>query len=189
MNQLSTFAARATAFLLITAALAGCETINANADWDKSFAFSGYDTFAWVSEHPLVSKEAGTSPLAEQRIQRAITDVMLSKGIRLVDDPKQADFVVAFGLGAREKVSVTSTPYMGGYYGRGPYWGARYYQDVDVRQYTQGRLAIDVYDVTARRPVWHGYATKNVTESMRADPEPHIREVVTAILAKFPPPS
>jgi hypothetical protein len=188
MNTITSLVSRASAVLVTVVALQGCETINAQSDYDKGFSFAGYDTFAWISEHPLVASEAGVSPLAEQRIQRAFTDVMQSKGIRYVADAAQADFVVAFSLGSREKVSVTSTPMYGGYYRMGGgYWGAPYYQDVDVRQYTQGRLAIDVFDVKERRPVWHGFATKNLTESVRADPEPVIREAVTTILKDFPP--
>ena len=188
MNTFTTFVSRASAVLFATVALQGCETINAQSDYDKSFGFAGYDTFSWISEHPLVASEAGVSPLAEQRLQRAFTDVMQSKGIRYVADAAQADFVVAFSLGSREKVSVTSTPMYGGYYTmRGAYWGAPYYQDVDVRQYTQGRLSVDIFDVKERRPVWHGFATKNLTESVRADPEPVIREAMAAILENFPP--
>jgi hypothetical protein len=70
-----------------------------------------------------------------------------------------------------------------GYHG----WGYGYYNDVDVRQFTEGHLAIDAFDVALRRPVWHGYGTKNVTSAMRKDPEKAINEAVTAILKDFPP--
>jgi hypothetical protein len=188
MASIANLAVRACVVLLATWVVQGCQSIQTQSDYDKAFSFAGYDTFSWVSEHPLVAKEVGVSPLSEERLMRAFTDVMASKGIRYVADAQQADFVVAFSLGSREKVSVTSTPVYGGYYTmRRGYWGAPYYQDVDVRQYTQGRLSIDILDVKERRPVWFGYATKNLTESVRADPEPVIREAVAAILKDFPP--
>jgi hypothetical protein len=93
---------------------------------------------------------------------------------------------VAFTLGAREVVDVNSTAYPTGFYR--PYgWGGAYYQDVDVRQYTEGRLAIDLFDTRLKRPVWHGYVTKNITGKDQADPQAVITEAVSSILVDFPP--
>jgi hypothetical protein len=173
-------------FGLLCLVVAGCETISAHSDYDRSNDFSRYGTFAFISDRPLVSAPPEVNPLLEGHIVRAVTASLSAKGMRLVGDPAKADFVVAFTLGAREKVQVTSTPYPAGF--RGPYgWGMGYYNDVDVRQYTEGRLAIDVFDMTSKRPVWHGYATKSVTSGDRANPQPLIQKAVDAILADFPP--
>ncbi len=58
---------------------------------------------------------------------------------------------------------------------------------MDVQQYTEGRLSIDIYDVAEHKPVWHGAATKRITDSMRENPNETITEIVTEILAGFPP--
>jgi len=170
--------------------ITACESIQVNSDYDHDVSFASYKTFSWISEHPMVSKATEVSPLAEGRIQRAIADNLTRKGIRYVADQAKADLVIAFSVGAREKVSVTSSPYPAGVW-PGAYgyhgWGGAYYNDVDVRQFTEGRLAIDVFDMGQKRPVWHGYGTKNVTSAMRKDPEAAIREAVTAILKDFPP--
>ena len=113
-------------------------------------------------EQPLLSAPAEASPLASGRIQRAVAKALAAKGFGSVSDVGSADFLVGFTLGARDKVRVDTNRYPVGF--RGPYrWGLAYYQDVDVRQYTQGRLAIDVFDAKLQRPVWHGYATKNLS--------------------------
>jgi hypothetical protein len=71
---------------------------------------------------------------------------------------------------------------------RRPYrWGGAYYQDIDVRQYTEGRLAIDVFDGKLKRPVWHGFATKTISSADQADPQKAIDAAVAAIVAEFPP--
>jgi Domain of unknown function (DUF4136) len=171
-------------------AITACESIKVNSDYDHDVSFANYKTFSWISDHPMISKAPEVSPLAEGRIQRAITDNLTRKGMRYVADASKADVVIGFSVGAREKVSVTSNPYPAGVW-PGAYgyhgWGGAYYNDVDVRQFTEGRLAIDVFDVGQKRPVWHGYGTKNVTSSMRKDPETAIHEAVTAILKDFPP--
>ena len=171
---------------LALAGLPGCETIRVVSDHDPSFSFAGYDSYAWISEHPMVSSERGLNPLLEGRIMAAIQDSLGQKGMKLVADPARADFVVAFGVGARDRVSVTSTPYPVAY--RGAWrWGAGYYNDVDVRQYTEGRLAIDIFDAAEKRPVFHGYATANI--SATTDPakrQQMLRNAVSRILAEFP---
>ena len=169
--------------------IGACETINTRSDYDHSVDFSGYDSFAWISDKPMVVASPEVSPLAQSRIQNAIRRTLESKGMRFVEDATDADFVVGFTVGTRQQVRVDTTPiypYPAGY--RGPYrWGYPYYQDVDVREYTQGRLAIDVFDAAEKQPVWHGFATKNITGADQADPEPLITKAVEAILKDFPP--
>ena len=138
----------------------------------------------------IIGSTAGiqVSPMTEGRIKRAIQESLQSKGLQVVADPDQADFVVAFTVGARDEVQVTSYPtaYRGAW--GGGYWGGGYYgNQVDVRQYTEGRLSIDIFDRAEHRPVWHGWATKRITSKAQEDPEPVLREVVAAMMAKFPP--
>ncbi len=53
--------------------------------------------------------------------------------------------------------------------------------------YTEGMLAVDVFDNESRQPVWHGWARKRITGRDIEDPEASIDEAVEAILADFPP--
>ncbi len=163
----------------------GCETMKAKSDFDPSVDFSHYQTYSWISDHPLLASAPGVSPLAEERIQHAVSEVLAAKGYRFVEPGAAADFVVAFTLGTREVVSVDPAGYPGGFYR--PYgWGGPY-QGLDVRQHTEGRLAIDLFDTRLRRPVWHGYVTKSITSKDQANPQAVISAAVTSILGKFPP--
>ena len=119
-----------------------------------------------------------------------------TKGYRLIPDAESADFVLAFTVGSREEIKVDSYPSMSaGYAGYGyprhwGGWGGAYYgvgTETSVRQYTKGMLAIDVFDVASRRPVWHGVATKTIYESDREDAGGTIQAAVDAILEGFPP--
>jgi hypothetical protein len=56
-----------------------------------------------------------------------------------------------------------------------------------VRQYDKGMLAMDVFDVKERRPVWHGVATKSISEQDIHDIDGTIQAAVDAILEGFPP--
>ena len=172
--------------------LSGCaSTTKGNSDFDPSVSFAGYHSFAWIAEHPMIiGATAGRqiNPMTEGRIMRAIEESLRSKGFEVIADAEQADFVVAFTIGARDEVQVTSYPTAYRCFHRGGYWGGGYYgTDIDVRQYTEGRLSIDIFDRAEHRPVWHGWATKRITRKAEEDPEPVLREVVAAIMAKFPP--
>jgi hypothetical protein len=49
------------------------------------------------------------------------------------------------------------------------------------------KLVPDVEDVEDRRPVWHGVASKNISESDRKDSGATVQAAVDAILVGFPP--
>jgi hypothetical protein len=61
--------------------------------------------------------------------------------------------------------------------------------DIDVRQYREGTLAIDVFDVHTRRPVWHGWAQKELTRKDVEQSSASIHDAVESVLVKFPPAS
>lgn len=171
---------------LCALALAACETLRVSSDFDHTASFAGYHSFAW-----LPREHHGTAnPLVVQRAHDAIQAELTARGFSYRDDAAGADFVVDFTIGARERTDVQSypSPYVGpGWWGPGwwgyPYWGTQ----VDVRQYREGTLSIDVFDARSHRPVWHGWAAKELTRSDIEHSEAPIRAAVAAVLAKFPP--
>jgi Domain of unknown function (DUF4136) len=48
-------------------------------------------------------------------------------------------------------------------------------------------LSIDVFDNHTHRPVWHGWAKKDLSEKDIEQSEEPIRQSVAAVLSKFPP--
>ena len=177
--------------------LGGCaSTFEATHDHDANHDFSNYQTFAWISENPMkVGPSVETpNPLLQPRIMSAVEAELATKGYQMADRRGDADFVLSFTVGSREKIRVDSYPTMSvgvasGYPSHWG-WGAAYHccaTDTQVRQYTKGILAIDVFDVKQRRPVWHGAATKTITESDRENMQETVNAAVDAVLAGFPP--
>ena len=195
MNKLRYFSVVFTTLVLAS----GCATgFKATHDHDPTADFSDYKSFAWVSEHPMTvgSTDRIPNPMLEGRIMTAVEVALGEKGFTLVPDADAADFALAFTVGSREEIKVDSYPSMtAGYAGYGyprhwGAWGGPYYgygMETNVRQYTKGMLAIDVFDVSEHRPVWHGVATKTINESDRKEADKTIRDAVAAILAGFPP--
>ncbi len=179
--------------LAVMSALAACtspvETItNVNPKVDISV----YKSFSWISDKPLVSHIPDGqpfNPVIETRIKSAIVEGFQSKGYAMVDNSAEADFVVAFTVGTRDKIRLITVPApYHHYYRRGPGFRAYYYgaPAVSAYTYTEGVLAVDVFDVKTKQPTWHGYSTKLITLSDKKNPGPVIREIVTSTLAAFP---
>ncbi len=185
--------AAAPATLLAVALLATACGTRGYADFDPNARFDTFRTFAWVSDTPgLIEAESGevstVDPLLDRRIRATIEDVLATKGYRVLPELEGADFALAYSVGTREKIDVSSSPSYSVGYGSG--WGGRYGgwyagTSTSVRSYTEGTLAIDVFDVKSREAVWHGWASKRLSPS--ADRQKVVDEVVLAILKKFPP--
>lgn len=177
-------------FLTLTVvSLTGCaSTIETYSDYDRGAAFSEYDTFAWISEHPMVSspkQAAATNPFMETRIQDAIQNELTLRGYRLVASDDDADFVVSFSVGGRKEMSVESYPVA---YRNRWTWGGAYIGDsVSVESTTEGVLAIDLFDAETKAPIWHGVAKKNLTAAEEKLRGSIIQDSVAAVLAEFPP--
>jgi predicted small secreted protein len=183
-------AARLSFVLPAAALLAACVTMQGGSDYYSAADFSGYRTYSWLSDSPLIRAESGRveiSPLDLRRIREAIERELTGKGFQLVSGPESADFAVAFTVGARDMIDASDYPDTY----RGPWrWNAPYYwPNVDIYMYTEGMLAIDIFDNATREPVWHGWARKIVSGADVEDPESAINAAVASILEDFPPES
>ena len=174
--------------MLAALAVTGCATMEAGSDYYREADFSGYRTFSWVSDSPLIqsdSERVAISPLSVRQVREAIERELRAKGFTLVAEPQAADFALSFTVGARDMISMSDYPeaYRGSWR-----WGAPYYwPNVDIYMYTEGMLAIDVFDRATSQPVWHGWARKQILSADIDDPQATIDAAVREILDGFPP--
>ena len=125
------------------------------------------------------------SPLSVRRLKDAIESELAEKGFENATNAREADFVISFTVGARDKTDVDADPdYCGDtWQWNPPYCGC----SVEIYTYTEGMLGIDIFDGQTREPVWHGWARKRITDADVRDPKPVIERVAKAILSSFPP--
>ena len=169
-------------FLMVAA---GCAGLTVQHDYDPGADFSDYRTFSWISDRPvLIINPQMNNPMVQQQIPRIVRESLEARGYRFEKDREKADFVLSFTLGSRQGLTVNHYP--------GPYsrtWQMQQSPVYDeVKDYADSGLAIDIFDVGTRKPVWHGTGSKNVTGRDQADIEALVRQIVNAVLAKFPPP-
>ncbi len=175
--------------------LAGCATpMQVTSDFDETVDFSKFRTFSWIAPNPLIRSvtQRPLSPLVEQRLMSNTRALLPARGLSFVEDPAEADLVIAFTIGSRDGIRIDSIP-TPGFHARpsGPrragwrgYWPGN---TVTTRQYTEGQLAVDMFDVAEARPVWHGTSGRQLTQSEREAPDELLREALEAIFDQFPP--
>lgn len=183
---------------ILLLAVASCSTTyQAKVAFDKNDKIDtlGYKTFAWLSPGKIMAPQLDINPVMKIRVDEEIEKAFIAKGYQLIDDAEQADFAISYTVGNRDKIKVSHYPtsYNTGFgWGRGYYGGsyggmysAHVSTETRVRQYTEGKLAIDVYDVKSHQPAWHGWAVKRVTTDDKEAPSSAIKEIVSKVVNQF----
>lgn len=171
--------------LLLAFLLAGCSTVSVNYDYDQNVAFANYRTYGWLGSGTGTGGNPATnrlsSDLLDSRVHNAVDAEMGLHNITASDNP---DLLVTYYLGTEDKVQVTDWGYRYSDY----YWGHGGRQ-IDVTQYTEGTLVIDLVDAATKTLVWRGSATGVVDGRQRtpAELQERVNNVVAKIFANYPP--
>ena len=175
--------------LLITCLIllaAGCSSIKTTYDYDSSADFSRYKTYQ-------ITDDAQKFPIQEldrTRLLNAIETELAAKGFSKSDNP---DVLIDIQVKLEQKQSATATNTGGyGYYG-GPYrygWGAGYggTTHINVENYVDGTLFINMIDKSTEKLVWQGRGTKTLEEHPSPEKkQQNISYGVKQIFLKYPP--
>jgi hypothetical protein len=170
------------------ALLAACSQYDIKYDYDVESNFQNFRTYAWI---PQQISEGSTSAstamqrntLLDKRIRSAVDVNMAAKGFTV--DENNPDLLVVYHTGMQNKVDVTDW----GYTYSGSYWGWAG-RDIDVYNYTEGTLLIDLVQAHDKELVWRGSAT-GVVDPNRSPEEvqERINDVVAQIFSNYPPKS
>lgn len=161
--------------------LAACESMpRTRSDYDPTADFSAYKTFGFVSAQ-ADHQDAQYTSLITRHLQSTSRVEMEKRGYVYTDD--NPDLLVDFQIIAQDKIRVNT-------YGGSPYWRNRYGAwggyDVDVRQYTEGTLLVDVVDPKKRQVVWQGVAQGTITEAKLQKIDERAPKVMAAIFSEYP---
>lgn len=163
----------------------GCSTISTNYDYDTATDFSRLRTYDWMKVPP----SSQTSPFVLDRIKTATDRVLHAKGYQQTSN--NPDFLLAAHAGQQSKIQVTDWGYGYGYAPRARrYRGGRYRGGgLDVYEYHEGTLILDVVDARSKNLIWRGTATGTIDPG--ATPEKKTQKIddaVQEVLRDFPPP-
>jgi hypothetical protein len=147
-----------------------------------------YKTFSWLKETKILTLSEDINPVMKLRIDDTVEDAFIAKGYKLIASAEDADFTISYTVGSRDKIKVNTYPstyHTGFMWGRGYYGGMGMGLETRVQNYTQGRLAIDVYDVKSHQPAWHGWAVHKIKSDDRKESEKLIKNLVVEVLVNF----
>lgn len=173
--------------------LAGCDD-HITVDRDPSVAIRKGMTWAWrpmaakasqatrQGQRPVISRDVipgedypapvanPNSQIVRDRLKIAFEQVLASKRLAQVNDPGQADFIVDYSVGIRERRARIATPTYApilvcGYYGCWQSWGPGYWGPPEIRtiRYHEGTLVFSLHRREDRRLAFRAISQKVVT--------------------------
>jgi hypothetical protein len=168
---------------LIPAIFFGCSSVSTSFDYDPAVDFSKYKSFKIYEGETIPDDELEKNPLVKKRILNSVINELKSKGYEVVDS-NEADMLIVIHAGIKERTEITDWGSYGWY---NPWWGA-YGGRIDVNQYEEGTLVIDMVDAEEDELVWRGLGTKILEDySTQEIMQQRIDTYVAKILANFPP--
>jgi hypothetical protein len=190
MIHRTTIAAAAIALAVSLGACSSSSPIQSTYDYNREIDFRGYQTYAFISDNPMAVSQAqgAVSPMLQGRLMESIRIAMNGKGYSEVRDPETADMAIGFTVGSRDQIKVDTYPssFQTGYSRRGYYYGYNYGTETRVRQYTEGQLAVDIFDVASHTPAFHGVASKKISDADRNNQQEALNAVTVEALSGFP---
>jgi hypothetical protein len=166
---------------------AGCSTMQIDSDWNPRARFDSLSTWDWLPGRPAVSTNLPTDlSLVAQRVETALEEGLTARGYQKVAEGTTPSFYVASHVAVDSKLEART---MYSSFGPGVWMGPSL-AETYVDEYQQGTLLIDVIDPARREVIWRGRAQARVDDNSSPEKrEARVREAVTKILAKFPPPA
>lgn len=171
---------------MVAIAVAGCATGTiVRSEGDPDAGFSAYRTFGFFAV-PGTDRE-GYETIVTRTIKASVRREMEARGYRYV--PANGELLVNFNASLADRVEFYQRPIpVTEYYTYRNYASWRSYA-VDVDQYKEGTLNIDVVDAARNQLVWEGVAVGRVTEKTYRNREAAIDKAVRDIFAEYPIPA
>lgn len=171
-------------FLTTLGILGACSSVRVSSDFDREANFAAYKKYAFTKE----ALELPVGDLNRKRILQAVTNELEAKGFTASDQP---DVWIDLNVKTEQKENATATtvsPYGSRY---GYRWGMGVgfsTTNINIEQYVEGTLFVDMIDVSKKQLVWQGRGVGTIDPD--ADPEKkeqRINNAVKQIFAKYPP--
>ena len=166
--------------------LVACSSVKVQTEFDNAANFTAYRTYAYLPRGPGPEQaEAARDARLREVVVQSIDKALGAKGFRKVNPDQSPDLLVAVHGFASNRIEVQSYGYS---YAATPYgfYPGLSTPAVDVRQYADGTLIIDLIDAAKREMVWRGTAQDTFTPGAEAKA---IASAVDKTFAHFPPPA
>lgn len=168
------------ALVFLTAGCASTPRITTNTNPNADFASFG--TYNFMPALGTDRPNGVQTPLSAM-LMSAMSREMSSRGYQRSDNP---DLLINFFVNTERRMDVRQVPGPNTFYGfrfnRYATWGG---YRTEVRQYTQGTLAIDLVDARRNVLVWEGIAQQRLGSNAQQITQEQVDDVVRQVMAEF----
>ncbi len=182
-----------TGVLAASLALGACSTPQVRYDSDARANLASYRSYVWElpeAEDDTAGGPAFRNPLNEQRLRDAVDAQLAARGLQAAAEGAKPDAYVTVAVGTRQSAERERRFPVRVGFGFGtwrPGFGSSVMiYDDGFYDYREGRISVNLYDATTRKPVWYATVEQDLTYLTGADAEKRINAVVAAMFAKFP---
>jgi hypothetical protein len=156
-------------------------TLTVTNDYDHTANFSQFHTYKIVQ---LEQQYQALSQFNQTRVINAVNAQMLAKGFTQSENPDMLVNITSI-LKNKQEIVANSYGYGGGYR---PYaWGGgNMSTTVNVQDYQNGSLIIEVANASTKKLLWEGIGNQDIDQPSN-NPEQAINNAVQKIMASFPP--
>jgi hypothetical protein len=172
--------------ILVFLAVGACSSIKTSYDYDKTADFTKYKTYNYTPE----ALALGIQELNRSRLIAAIDKEMTARGMTKSDSPDAMVDILVKAEQKRDATATTSGSGMYGGYGGGwryGYGGGFTTTQINVNEYIEGTVFINLVDKATDKLVWSGRGTKVVDEEASPQTrERNINEGVKAVFKNYP---
>jgi len=165
------------AVLVAATALAACNPIYVNQDYDDEADFASYKTYAWVDSPFAETDPKKQNTLLEKRIRGWADEELAKKGMQRVEE--NPDLTINFVGDADEATEIRTT-------------GTGMGLDRNTRavHYEDGMVMIDMMDSGTKKLVWRGIAELTLSENPTTEEiDKRAHDAIRMILDQYPPKS
>ncbi|ARN74273.1 DUF4136 domain-containing protein [Oceanicoccus sagamiensis] len=174
---------RKIAVLFFACLLAACSsTPSVSVDYNPEYDFSDIKSYYQPPREEAGINTIDVGDLADQRFRRAAEAEMNLRGVELAPS-RQADIWITYHVVTQDKTRITSYD---NHYGYARPYGYSGGTSVDVRQYTEGTLIVDLVDPATKKTVWRGVVSAIVKDRTTEEREALTRTYVAAIVNEIP---
>jgi len=171
-------------WMLCALAAVACSGVKVQTEYDQAANFKGYHTYAWIPQQPGPEQAAAArDPRIREAVVRSVEGGLAAKGMTKAEPGQVPDLLVAVHGFATNRIDVRSYGYA---YGPSPYgfYPTLATGGVEVSQYKDGTLILDLIDGSSKQLVWRGTATDTFDPGAEAKT---ISKAIEATLEHYPP--
>ena len=155
--------------------LFSCQSTAVKVEYNDTVDFFKYRTFNWL---PRSAAKKDYYTVKEQKILTKVESLLQEKHLTKSDTP---DLQVAINVSEKEKVHYYPRHSFGHFH---DHWGYSSFYSYDPEYYTEYTIFIALVDPKTKKALWEGSAKDWDFDKIS---DQRLDEILTAILAKYPP--